>query len=162
MAVARYARVSPSQQHPEGTVASQRRALQQHMQHPGWSRLPEHAYSADGRSGARLARPALDRLRAAARRGAFDAVGILAPDRRARHEAQQWLLIEACAKMNTQLLLLPNPFGESPQGQRLPQMPGMSAEYGRAQMAERPRRGRVAQARQGAFMPGAYPGYGYR
>ena len=50
-------------------------------QHHGWSLLPEHEYIDDGISGARLDRPALDRLRDAARCGEFDAVVILSPDR---------------------------------------------------------------------------------
>ena len=41
MEVALYARVSTSQQQHEGTIESQRRALQHHMQHHGWSLLPQ-------------------------------------------------------------------------------------------------------------------------
>ena len=74
MEVAFYARVSTSHQQHEGTIESQRRSLKQHIQHQGWSLLPEHEYIDDGMSGARLDRPALDRLRDAARRGEFDAV----------------------------------------------------------------------------------------
>jgi site-specific DNA recombinase len=81
MEVALYARVSTHQQQHEGTIESQRHALKEHMQHHGWSLLPEHEYIDDGISGARLDRPALDRLRDAARCGEFDAVVILSPDR---------------------------------------------------------------------------------
>ena len=162
MAVAFYARVSTSQQHHEGTIESQRRSLKQHMQHQGWSLLPEHEYIDAGVSGARLDRPALDRLRDAARRGAFDAVVILSPDRLARNYAHQGLLSEEFEKLNTPLILLQHPFGESPQGKLLPQMHGMSAEYERAQSAERPRRGRLEKARHGECIPWAYKCYGYR
>jgi site-specific DNA recombinase len=85
MQVACYARVSTNQQQQEGTIESQRRALQHHIQHHGWFLLPEHEYLDEGISGARLDRPALDRLRDAARRGEFDAVVILSPDRLARN-----------------------------------------------------------------------------
>jgi DNA invertase Pin-like site-specific DNA recombinase len=51
MEVALYARVSTSQQQHEGTIASQWRALKHHIQHHGWSLLPEHEYSDDGISG---------------------------------------------------------------------------------------------------------------
>ena len=162
MEVAVYARVSTSQQQHEGTIESQRRSLTQHIQHHGWSLLPEHEYSDDGISGARLDRPALDRLRDVARRGEFDAVVILSPDRLARNYAHQWLLIEEFEKMNTQLIFLQNPFGDSPQGKLLTQMQGMIAEYERAQIAERTRRGRLEKARHGEFMPWAYTCYGYR
>ena len=162
MEVACYARVSTSHQQHEGTIESQRRSLQQHIQHQGWSLLPEHEYIDDGVSGARLDRPALDRLRDAARRGEFDAVVILSPDRLARNYAHQWLLIEEFEKMNTQLIFLQNPFGDSPQGKLLTQMQGMIAEYERAQIAERTRRGRLEKARHGEFIPWAYTCYGYR
>src|SRR5499433_361293 len=162
MEVAYYARVSTSQQQHEGTIESQRRSLKQHIQHQRWSLLPEHEYIDDGVSGARLDRPALDRLRDAARRGEFDAVVILSPDRLARNYAHQWLLIEEFDKMHTPLIFLQNPFGDSPQGKLLTQMQGMIAEYERAQIAERTRRGRLEKARQGEFIPWAYKCYGYR
>jgi site-specific DNA recombinase len=162
MEVALYARVSTSQQQHEGTIESQRRLLKQHIQHHGWSLLPEHEYIDDGISGARLDRPALDHLRDAARRGEFDAVVILSPDRLARNYAHQWLLIEEFEKLHTPLIFLQNPFGDSPQGKLLTQMQGMIAEYERAQIAERTRRGRLEKARHGEFMPWAYTCYGYR
>jgi site-specific DNA recombinase len=87
MHVAYYARVSTHQQQHEGTSESQRHALKEHIQHHGWSLLPEHEYSDEGISGARLDRPTLDRLRDAARRGECDAVVILSPDRLARNYA---------------------------------------------------------------------------
>ena len=162
MQVAFYARVSTSHQQHEGTIESQRRMLKQHIQHQGWSLLPEHEYIDDGISGARLDRPALDRLRDAARRGELDAVVILSPDRLARNYAHQWLLIEEFEKVNTPLIFLQNPFGDSPQGKLLTQMQGMIAEYERAQIAERTRRGRLEKARHGEFIPWAYSCYGYR
>ena len=134
MQVALYARVSTSHQQQEGTVESQRRMLKEYIQSQEWTLLPEHEYIDDGISGARLDRPALDRLRDAARRGEVDAVVILSPDRLARNYAHQWLLIEEFEKMNTQLLFLQNPFGDSPQGKLLTQMQGMIAEYERAQI----------------------------
>ena len=98
------------------------------------------------------------------RRGAVSSmpVVILSPDRLARNYAHQWLLIEEFEKMNTQLIFLQNPFGDSPQGKLLTQMQGMIAEYERAQIAERTRRGRLEKARHGEFIPWAYTCYGYR
>jgi site-specific DNA recombinase len=143
MQVAYYARVSTNQQQHEGTIESQRGVLKHHIQQQNWVLLPEHEYIDDGISGARLDRPALDRLRGAARRGEFDAVVIVSPDRLARNYAHQWLLIEEFTKMHTQVIFLQNPFGDSPQGKLLTQMQGMIAEYERAQITERTRRGRL-------------------
>jgi site-specific DNA recombinase len=162
MQVALYARVSTSHQQQEGTIESQRRCLKHHIQHQGWDLLPEHEYLDDGLSGARLDRPALDRCRDAARRGEFDAVVVLSPDRLARNYAHQWLLVEEFEKLHTQWIFLQNPFGDTPQGKLLTQMQGMMAEYERAQITERTRRGRLEKARRGEFIPWAYRCYGYR
>jgi hypothetical protein len=136
MQVAIYARVSTLNQQQEGMIASQVQILKQHIQQQGWSLLLEHEFLDDGVSGARLDRPALDRLRNGAQRGEFDAVVVLAPDRLARNYAHQWLLVEEFAKLDTQLIFLQNPFGDSPQGKLLTQMQGMIAEYERAQITE--------------------------
>src|SRR5215831_9130192 len=162
MQVAIYARVSTLNQQQEGTIASQVQILKQHIQQQGWSLLPEHEFLDDGVSGARLDRPALDRLRDGAQRGEFDAVVVLAPDRLARNYAHQWLLVEEFEKLNTQLIFLQNPFRDTPQGKLLTQMQGMIAEYERAQIAERMRRGKLEKARRGEFIPWAYTCYGYR
>lgn len=162
MQVAIYARVSTLNQQQEGTIASQIQALKQHVQQQSWSLLPEHEFIDDGFSGSRLDRPALDRLRDAARLGEFDAIVMLAPDRLARNYAHQWLLVEEFEKLNLRLIFLQNPFGDSPQGKLLTQMQGMIAEYERAQISERTRRGRLEKARSGEFIPWAYRCYGYR
>jgi site-specific DNA recombinase len=162
MQVAAYARVSTPNQQQESTIASQVQVLHRYIHQQGWSLLPEHDYRDEGISGARLDRPALDRLRDAAQRGEFDAVVLLSPDRLARNYAHQWLLIEEFEKLHIQPVFLHNPFGDTPQGKLLPQMQGMLAEYERAQIRERTRRGRLEKARRGEFIPWAYSCYGYR
>jgi len=109
-----------------------------------------------------LDRPALDRLRDGAQRGEFEAVVVLAPDRLARNYAHQWLLIEEFEKLQGPWIFLQNPFGDTPQGKLLTQRQGLRAEYERAQIHERTRRGRLEKARRGEFMPWAYRCYGYR
>jgi len=156
MQVAIYTRVSTLNQQQEGTIASQIQLLKQHIQQQSWSLLPEHEFLDEGVSGARLDRPALDRLRDCAQRGEFDAVVVLSPDRLARNYAHQWFLVEEFGKLNTHLIFLQNSFGDSPQGKLLTQMQGMIAEYERAQIAERTRRGRLEKARRGDFIPWAY------
>ena len=162
MQVAIYARVSTLNQQQEGTLASQVQLLKEHIQQQSWSLLPEHEFLDEGVSGTRLDRPALDRLRDCAQRGEFDAIVLLSPDRLAREDAHQWLLVEEFEKLKMQLIFLQNPFGDTPQGKLLTQMQGMIAEYERAQIVERTRRGRLEKARRGAFIPWAYACYGYR
>jgi site-specific DNA recombinase len=162
MQVALYARVSTPNQQQEGTISSQVQSLHLYIRQQGWSLLPTHEYIEEGISGARLDRPALDRLRDCAHRGEFDAVVVLSPDRLARNYAHQWLLIEEFEKLRVQWIFLQNPFGDTPQGKLLTQMQGMMAEYERAQIHERTRRGRLEKARRGEFIPWAYRCYGYR
>jgi site-specific DNA recombinase len=154
MQVAIYARASTLNQQQEGTIASQVRLLKQHIQQQNWSLLPEYEFLDEGISGARLDRPALDRLRDCAQRGEFDAVVVLSPDRLARNYAHQWFLVEEFEKLHTQLIFLQNPFGDSPQGKLLTQMQSM--------IAERMRRGRLAKLRAGLILPWTRPPYGYR
>jgi site-specific DNA recombinase len=162
MPVARSARVSTLNQQQEGTIASQVRSLKHYIHQQGWSLFPTHEDLDEGISGARLDRPALDRLRDGAQRGDFDAVVVLSPDRLARDDAHQWCLIEELTKLHIQVIFLHNPCGDTPQGTRLTPMPGMIAEGERAQMLERTRRGRLEKARRGEYIPWAYHCYGYR
>ena len=163
MQVAYYARVSTHQQQHEGTIESQQRSLKYYIQNQKWSLLPEHEHIAmmasvePGWIGRRWTGCVMPRGV-----GEFDAVVILSPDRLARNYAHQWLLIEEFEKMHTQVIFLHNPFGDTPQGKLLTQMQGMIAEYERAQITERTRRGRLEKARRGEFMPWAYRCYGYR
>jgi site-specific DNA recombinase len=154
--------VSTPNQQQEGTITSQIQSLPLYIRQQGWSLLPTHEYIDEGVSGARLDRPALDRLRDCAQRGEFDAGVVLSPDRLARNYAHQWLLIEEFEKLQVQWIFLQNPFGDTPQGKLLTQMQGMRAEYERAQIHERTRRGRLEEARRGEFMPWADHCYGYQ
>src|SRR5262249_32025309 len=110
MEVALYARVSTLNQQHEGTIASQVHSLHLYIQHQGWSLPPTHEYVDEGVRGARLDRPALDRLRDCVQRGEFDAVVGLSPDRLARNYAHQWLLREGFEKLQGQGIFLQNPF----------------------------------------------------
>ena len=158
MQVAYYARVSTNQQQHEGTIESQRGVLNTtfNSRTGSCSRSMNIAMMASALGW--IARPLTCVMRLGVE---FDAVVIVARSAR-RNYAHQWLLIEEFTKMHTQVIFLHNPFGDSPQGKLLTQMQGMIAEYERAQITERTRRGRLEKARRGEFMPWAYQCYGYR
>jgi len=82
-----YARVSTERQSERGTVASQLEALRGAAEAEGHEIVEE--FVDDGYSGARLDRPALDRLRDAAQAGVLDGVLCLCADRLARAYAYQ-------------------------------------------------------------------------
>ena len=92
--VALYARVSIDKQEREDTVASPVDLLRQTAEARGYAGLPGNIFIADGVSGARLERPALERWRDLAAAGACEVVLVTAPDRLARRYASQVVLVE--------------------------------------------------------------------
>ena len=160
MKVALYARVSTERQQERGTVSSQLEALRSAADEDGHEVIEE--FIDDGYSGARLDRPALDRLRDAAEAGVLDSVICLAADRLARVYAYQVLIIEELQRFGVSVRFLEGPaHGEDPQATLLVQMQGVIAEYERAKIAERYRRGKLYRARQGEI-PFWKTSYGHR
>ena len=141
MRAAVYARVSTERQEREQTVASQVSALTAWVQGQGYALAAAHVFVDEGASGARLDRPALDRLRDAAADGAFDVVAVLAPDRLARKYAYQVVLLEELRRAGCAVVFLQRPISDDPDDQLLLQIQGAVAEYERAVLYERFRRG---------------------
>jgi site-specific DNA recombinase len=162
MKVAAYARVSTQRQAQDQTMAPQIERLQARAQSEGWTLETWHIYRDEGYSGARIDRPALDRLRDAAERGEFQAVLITAPDRLARRFAHQTLLLEELAQLGCPVLLLEHPLSQDPNDQLRLQIRGAVAEYERALIADRTRRGRLAKLRAGQLLPWVNTLLGYR
>jgi len=94
MRAAVYARVSTEKQGRDQTIDSQLEALRAWAAAHGHELQKEHVFIDEGYSGSRLDRPALDRLRDAAREGEFEVVAVYSPDRLARRYAYQVLLLE--------------------------------------------------------------------
>jgi site-specific DNA recombinase len=158
-----YARVSSERQREEGTVQSQLAGLRELAVERGLLVTEELVFCDEGFSGATLIRPALERLRDRAAEGAFEVLLCHAPDRLARRYAYQVLLLEEFARAGVEVIFTRG--GErsgSPEDELLRQFQGMIAEYERAQIRERTRRGKLHRARTGhqAVMAGAP--YGYR
>ena len=155
-----YARVSSEKQEQEQTVASQLDALYHAVAARGYVLTAELVFVDEGYSGARLDRPGLERLHDVAATGTVAAVLVYAPDRLARHYAYQVVIIEELTRAGCAVIFLNHAFGESPEEQILLQVQGVFAEYERALMAERTRRGRLFAARQGRVNWGGNPPYG--
>ena len=88
---------------------------------------------------------------------------VYSPDRLARKFACQALLIEELARCGTRVEFVKGPRGDSPEDQLLVQFQGMFAEYEKAQLMERYRRGKAWRAKSGSVnvLPGAPFGYRY-
>jgi site-specific DNA recombinase len=161
MRAAIYARVSTERQGRDQTIDSQLDALRRWAAAHGHELKDDHVYIDEGYSGARLDRPALDRLRDAAREGEFDVIGVYSPDRLARRYAYQILLLEELRKAACDVEFIERPISDDPHDQLLLQIQGAIAEYERAVLAERLRRGKLQKARAGQWGAGEGP-YGYR
>jgi site-specific DNA recombinase len=123
----------------------------------------EWVFEDDGYSGATLERPGLERVRDLAAEGQIQVVRAYAPDRLSRKYAYQILLIEELARNGVETLFVKAPQGSSAEDQLLVQFQGMIAEYERAQILERSRRGKRHRAQSGevSVMSGAPYGYRY-
>jgi site-specific DNA recombinase len=157
-----YARVSSEQQAQAGTVASQVAAIEQRLGQDGLLIDPELRFVDEGHSGATLLRPALERLRDLAAAGGIDRLYVLCPDRLARSYAYQMLLVDELQRCGVELLFINHDLGKTPEDHLLLQVQGMVAEYERAKIIERCRRGKLHAARRGSVnVLGGAP-YGYR
>jgi len=157
-----YARVSSEQQAEAGTIVSQVEALTERMGQEGLFIEPELRFIDEGYSGATLARPGLERLRDVAAAGAIDRLYVHCPDRLARKYAYQVLLVDELQRCGVELVFLNHELGQTPEEDLLLQVQGMVAEYERAKILERSRRGKLHAARRGSVNVLAGAPYGYR
>ena len=147
--VALYARVSSEQQHEARTIESQVADLRTRIAATGVILPAELEFVDNGYSGATLIRPALERLRDVAAAGGIDQVYVHCPDRLARNYAHQVLLLEEFMRAGVEVIFLNREVGQTPEDQLLLQVQGMIAEYERAKILERSRRGKRHGAQVG-------------
>ena len=157
-----YARVSSEQQARQHTIGSQLGDLHQRVHADGLAVPDAFVFCDDGYSGTTLLRPALERLRDQIAAGLIQRLYVHSPDRLARRYAYQILLIEEFKRHGVEVIFLNHPLGESPEQEMLLQMQGMIAEYERAKIMERCRRGKLHAARRGCVEVLHHAPYGYR
>ena len=157
-----YARVSSDQQAKDQTIASQVEALRQRVRQDGLALDEAMCFLDEGCSGSTLVRPALERLRDQAAAGAIDRLYVHSPDRLARKYAYQVLLLDELKRCGVEVVFLNRPIGGSPEEDLLLQVQGMVAEYERAKILERSRRGKLHAARRGSANVLSGAPYGYR
>jgi site-specific DNA recombinase len=158
-----YARVSSARQKKDETIGSQTQALREHAAQARLDVPEEWVFEDEGHSGATLVRPALEALRDLVAQGCVDVVLVYSPDRLARKFAYQALLLEEFARAGVRVEFVKGPRGDTPEDQLLVQFQGIFAEYEKAQLAERYRRGKAHRARTGSVnvLSGAPFGYRY-
>lgn len=161
MPIALYARVSTERQEREQTIESQLSLLRAWATRQDADVTAAHVFTDEGYSGSRLDRPGLDRLRDAVQEGTLTRVAVLTPDRLARKYVYQVLLLEEFRRVGVEVVFVQRPIGDDPNEQLLLQIQGAVAEYERALLGERFRRGRLQKARAGHVHTSRAP-YGYR
>ena len=157
-----YARVSSEQQREENTIASQTASLIEFANSRDLEVPREWVFEDDGYSGATLERPGLERVRDLAAEGQIQVVLAYAPDRLSRKYAYQILLMEEFTRHGVETVFVKSPQGDSAEDHLLVQFQGMIAEYERAQILERSRRGKRHRARSGEISVMSNAPYGYR
>jgi len=161
--VAIYARVSSDQQTDAHTIASQLSALRARVAVDGFPLPDELQFIDEGYSGATLVRPGLERLRDLIAAGGVERLYVHSPDRLARKYAYQVLLMDEFQRAGVAVIFLNRELGRSPEDELLLQVQGMVAEYERAKILERSRRGKRHAAHAGvvSVLCGAPYGYHY-
>ena len=159
MNIAIYARVSSETQAKEGTIDSQVEALRDYAKTHDLTIIRE--FLDDGYSGTNLDRPGLDQLRDFTQEGLIEGILILSPDRLSRKQANQIILMEEFQKRNIQVIFTNQQFGDSPEDQLMLQIQGSLAEYERAKILDRTRRGTKHAVRKGQVL-GANAPFGFR
>ena len=142
-----YTRVSSERQREAHTIASQTAALVEWATTLDLEVPRDWIFEDDGYSGATLARPGLERVRDLAAAGDIEVVLVHSPDRLSRKYAYQVLLIEELGRHGVETRFLNAPSSATAEDQLLVQFQGMIAEYERAQILERSRRGKLAAPR---------------
>lgn len=155
--VALYARVSTEAQEQQKTKDSQLDELREICK--DFHIVKE--YVDEGWSGETLVRPALDRLRDDAKEGFFEAVYIHSPDRLARKYIYQGIVLEELEKEDIEVNFLDKKVSDDPEDQLHFGLLGLIAQYEKAKILERTRRGRIYKARKKG-MVGHIPAYGLK
>src|SRR5262245_63235292 len=157
-----YARVSSEQQGDDHTIDSQVAALRTRVTEDGLLLPAEREFLDEGYRGATLVRPALERLRDLIAAGGIDRLYVHSPDRLARRYAYQALLIDEFQSSGVEVVFLNRALGQSPEDELLLQVQGIVAEYERAKIMERSRRGKRHGAQVGLVSVFSGAPYGHR
>jgi site-specific DNA recombinase len=156
-----YARVSTEDQGKGFSIPTQIDACQQLATREGYTVPEAYVLIDEGISGTTMDRPSLRNLRDLVNARAIMAAMVYDPDRLSRNLGHQLLLAEEFERAGVKLLIVSHPMEQGPEGWLFFQMRGALAEYERAKILERMKRGLVGRAKAGHVSGGAVA-FGYR
>lgn len=160
MKIAIYARVSTEKQEKEETINSQLEALRDFAKKNNY--VIHEEYIDEGYSGELLDRPALDKLRDDTKKKLFEAILVYSPDRLSRDYINLGLVKRDLKKLGIATIFLNRPeIKDTPQDILFANIEGAIAEYEKALILDRTRRGKMHKARSNLLIGSIAP-YGYR
>lgn len=160
--VAIYTRVSTQEQAADGySIGEQADRLTKYCEAHGWTIA--NIYTDPGHSGAKLDRPALNRMFRDAEKHLFDTVLIYKLDRLSRSQKDTLYIIEDIfAKHDIGLVSMSENFDTStPFGKAMIGILSVFAQLEREQIKERMTMGRIGRAKAGKYSGGSNPPIGY-
>jgi site-specific DNA recombinase len=154
-----YARVSTDEQAKGYSLSTQVEACQAYGAQHGYTILEIFT---DDYSGAAIDRPELNRLRDYISRTPVNVVIIYDIDRLARKSAYQVLIEEEFKRGGVLVEFVMAQYEDTEEGRLQKQIRGVIAEYEKAKILERSKRGKRGKAKSGFVVTGSRPPYGYK
>ena len=146
-----YTRVSTDRQQQEQTIESQLLELKKQIARSGNVLVKE--YIDDGYSGAELMRPGLRQLLEDAKSNSFKVIYFLGHERIARDVAHQILIVDELQKYSKQIIVSGKEDVNKPDDKLTLTVFGGVAEFERAKIMVRMRRGKLRRLRMGQLIP---------
>jgi len=152
-----YARVSTQEQQKSETIQTQLTKLRENYKEQNIVK----EYIDDGWSGSCMSRPALNELRADAKKGMFNIIGLYSLDRLSRKVGHQLALVDEFKKEGVEIEVLGKKFEDTPQGEFSLIVFSAVAQLERAVITQRMLDAKYRKASEGKLI-GCYPPYGYK
>lgn len=153
-----YSRVSTDEQAKGYSLKTQIEACHTYAQERGYTVVETFS---DDYTGAAIDRPELNKLRDFMARNPLDVVIVYDIDRLARKSAYQVLIEEEFKRAGTAIEFVMAQYEDTDEGRLQKQIRGVIAEYEKAKILERSKRGKRGKAKSGFVLTGARPPYGY-
>jgi site-specific DNA recombinase len=153
-----YARVSTDEQAKGFSLPTQIESCRKYAAEHGYCVLSEFI---DDYTGESMDRPGLNNLRAFVSSHPVSVVIVYSVDRLARKCVFQMLIEEELQKDGIRVEYVLGQYSDTDEGRLQKQIQGSFAEYEKAKILERSKRGKFGKARSGHVLVGARPPYGY-
>jgi site-specific DNA recombinase len=118
-------------------------------------------YIDDGYSGADMDRPGLEQMRQDLKADVFDRIYFLCNDRIAREVAHQLIIVDELRRHAKRIIINGRDYEENPENKLSLTMFGAFAEFERAKILERSKRGKLHRLRSGQVLGQGMSPYGY-